>query len=237
MVRLLPMRCSSLVTSLLVALLVVSGFALSPLPAAAQTQTAQLVIAPSPAVQNSILGLQFSGFQSRETIAVWITLPNGRVITINEVVLAMNPGRYEVRANRNGNAYSEVLLDGSFPTGRYIFSARGNLSGLRVDTGLTLVAPASPAPSPGVVVTAEKVATSTGTRVAFRGSGYLSGETVSLWVTRPNGSVVDLGSVLATGGTFNARYVPGASAAQGGYTLSARGLTSGRFGIVSFTLP
>ena len=71
--------------------------------------------------------------------------------------------------------------------------------------------------------------------VAVAGAGFTPGEKVSLWITLPNGIVLDLFSGITVDGTFVERIVlPPLSV--GTHYISAYGLTSGERAVAPLEL-
>lgn len=206
---------------------------LTPLPTA-QAQSASVAVAPNPAPQNSDLVIELAGFQPRESIAVWLTLPDGQVVPINDLVVAMNAEQYEARADERGAVSIHAIIDWSFPTGSYAFSARGNLSAIEAVAPFTLT-PAPPSPlDPQVALSVDYGRSEGETVLRFGGSGFAGSEAVALWVTRPDNTVLDLGLVQASAGTWSYE-VPAASiGGTAEHTLTAAGTSSGRRNILAF---
>jgi hypothetical protein len=188
---------------------------------------ASLSASPRTPRQNDTVTLVGSGFLPFETVSVWITYPDFRVY-----------GVADVRTDANGafsHPYVPDFLGATFtPTGKYTYTARGNLSGREVYAEIEVGIGQAPGPSAGVSLTAAPGSDAQGNFFGFHGSGYRAGEEVALWLRYPDNSVADLGRIRAAsdGTLYYVIYVSGSPV--GRYALTARGLASSANGIAEF---
>jgi hypothetical protein len=196
---------------------------------ASMASSASLSLSPTTARQNDTVTLVGQGFSPGETVAVWITYPDFRVF-----------GVAEVEANGDGSfnyPYLPDFLGATFtPTGKYTYTAHGKDSGREVYADLHVNIGAAPGTSTSVKLSADPRKDSQGSSFVFRGSGYLGGEDVAVWLRYPDNTVVDLGRISA-GPTGSIEYVLSvAGAPVGRYAFTARGLSSGANGIAEFNV-
>jgi hypothetical protein len=202
----------------------------------AEAQSAQMTLTPNSSPQNSDLEIALAGFQARESIAIWLTLPNGRVVPINEIVVAMNPEQYEARADKNGATVVSAFIDWSFATGTYAVSARGNLSGKEVSALFELTPVPEAAIDERVALELTYRQGSTGSVLRVEGVGFVRDELVAMWATRADNSVIDLGLVRAEEGAVVAEIAAATLGEPGHYRLTVEGTRSARRGVLPFTL-
>lgn len=191
--------------------------------------SASLSASPAAPRQNETVTLVGSGFVPFETVSVWITYPDFRVYGVAEVATDA--------AGAFSFPYLPDFLGATFtPTGKYTYTAHGQLSGREVYTDITVAIGEAPGVSAGVVLTAAPGTDTQGSYYAFSGSGYAANEAVAVWLRYPDNSVADLGRTTAAGdGTlYYVVYVTGAPV--GNYAFTARGLSSNANGIAEFSV-
>jgi len=113
-------------------------------------------------------------------------------------------------------------------------SAHGNASDALAIGYFDLVAPQPVIDRVVQVVVSSEDGGTQGDVFTFAGSGFQPSEPVSLWLTRPDGSVRDLEIVKAGDGTFSYGFVPGTEEPAGTYHVTAFGRSSERTGIAAF---
>lgn len=149
------------------------------------TAGTQLTFSPATARQLDTVELSASGFAANETVALWLTLPDGSVIGLGNVT-----------SDASGTFSGSLFLPGVLPVGRHYFTARGTTSGntaitpfvLQYGNGLNV---------PGARLAADLGRAQQRTILSLSGEGFTANESVSFWLTLPNGSVLDLGEVNA----------------------------------------
>lgn len=209
---------------LLVTVLLASLVALPAAPAYAQG--ASLTVTPGSAPQNSVVVFTFAGFQPKESVNLWLTLPDYSVVGLGDVIVAST-----------GGGDLPVFISSAFPTGRHYFSARGNTSGRTAVTPFDLTIGAGAGNSAGVTITVDKDTKSQGNCFLFEGSGYASGETLAAWLRLPDNSVVGFGEFEASGsGSFADIVCVGSLGFEGVHYYTAYGKGSGRTGIAAFNV-
>jgi hypothetical protein len=136
-----------------------------------------------------------AGYRAGETVAAWLRLPDGAVT---------NAGlEGEFPADGAGSFHYEICFGHLAAEGTYAFTAYGKASGrtgvaeFQLARGDYLGAPAGKA----VLFVDPQVAHQLDTVTAI-GGGFAPGETVSLWITLPNGVVRDLFTGRTEDGTF-----------------------------------
>lgn len=151
------------------------------------TAGTQLSFSPSTARQLDTVELAARGFEPNEYVNLWLTQPDGSVV-----------GLGQVQADANGAFGGSLFLPGELPVGRHYFTARGNTSGnatitpfvLQYGNGLDV---------PGARLAADLGGAQQRTTLSLSGEGFTANESVSFWLTLPNGAVLDLGEVRADG--------------------------------------
>jgi hypothetical protein len=204
--------------------LLLSLFALPGSPVAAQGAT--LSVTPGSAPQNSVVTFDFNGFGNSEIVSLWLTLPDQSVISLGDV-----------EVTDDGGGYLDVFIDSSFPVGVHYFSARGNSTGVLAKARFELTVGRGAGNSAGVRITVDSESLPQGECFVYSGTGYTGGETLGVWITRPDGSVSDLGEIeAASDGSFEDSICYGSLAREGKYSYTAYGKDSGRTGIAEFVL-
>lgn len=215
-------RRSGILASLVTLTLLVGLFAV---PAKTQAQSVTMSIIPSSAIQDPDLTihLTLAGFASGETVTIWQTFPDYTVLP---------RGDWEVSSAGVGEV--PIEMGGDIPVGVHYFSVRGNKSGNIVIAPFELLA-AKISPSKGVSVeVAGGMGGEQGNTFSFSGRGYKDTETVSIWLTYPDGRVVDLGMERASGGAWEAGFTFTEKHPEGQYHLTGYGNSSGWTGIATF---
>lgn len=209
---------------LLATVLLASLVALPASPAIAQS--ASLAVTPGSAPQNSVVVFTFAGFQAKESVNLWLTLPDYSVVGLGNVIVGSS-----------GGGELPVFISTAFPTGRHYFSARGNKSGLTASTPFDLTIAEGAGNTPGTTVTVDESSKSQGNCFLFEGSGYAPNETIASWLRYPDNTVLGFGEFQANGnGAFADIACAGSLAPEGLYYYTAYGKGSGNTGIATFTL-
>lgn len=192
-----------------------------------------------------------------EQVAVDITFPDGRIFTYSasralDGVIDMpanSPVGSLFASNGAGQLSLNVQVPGSWPYGCYTITGRG-LSVPNVHTGranFVVVPGGQPGPSGGpaslrVTRNGVDLAEATqGSIVEVDGRNFIGGELVSLWLTAPDGTVLNFPPgqqvVEATpAGAFSTSFQFEGKNPVGQYIFTALGQTSGARVFASFTL-
>jgi hypothetical protein len=95
----------------------------------------------------------------------------------------------------------------------------------------------APLRGPDMTLNISQTTGSVGTTFAFNATQLQAGETVSFWLTAPNGDTYEGGLVETdANGRVDFSYVIGAGAQPGRWYMSAYGISSDRLGVASFNL-
>jgi hypothetical protein len=97
------------------------------------TGKASLSVSPSPDHQRSFATFVGSGFQPKEIVTVWVTLPDYSTLWIGDV-----------QADEGGSFIAVLYLSEQEPVGQRSFTAYGNTSGLRAVATYTLTPGSGP---------------------------------------------------------------------------------------------
>lgn len=218
-------RRAGLIASLF-ALALIAGLFVAPAPARAQGG-ANAVMIPESATQSTDLTvkLQLSGFAPDEAVVVWQTFPDFTVLP---------RGSYAV--NSAGVASIDVEMDETFPIGTHYLSVRGDESNAYVIAEFELLPPMVQVDR-GVTIDVSQggLGATQGGYYSFMGQGYQPRETVAMWLTYPDGTVRDMGTVRASsGGDWSAAVTFGWEDQVGMYYLTGYGTSSERTGVAQF---
>lgn len=165
----------------------IAEFVLLPGQGPAATAGTQLRLTPATARQLDTVELSASGFAGSETIALWLTLPDGSVVSVGQI-----------QADGSGAFSVSLFLSGQLPVGRHYFTGRGNTSGntaitpfvLQYGNGLDV---------PGAEIAADIGSAPQRTVLELSGEGFAPNETVTFWLTLPNGAVLPLSDIEVNG--------------------------------------
>lgn len=198
-------------------------------PAAARADGASLAVSSSAVTQGRSVMLSLAGFAPKETISLWLTLPDYRVQALGDL-----------QAGADGMATYDLAVTVGYAVGGYAVSARGDRSGMLASARLDVLAAQGAAPTPGVTLGVDRSSGPQGECFYFEGAGYAASETIAVWLRLPDGAVTNEGLVgefaaKDTGG-FRYRICFGPLAAAGEYAFTAYGKASGRTGVATFRL-
>jgi len=178
------------------------------------------------AFHDALVNIHGTNFFPNEVISVWITQPDGTVIDYPQQV-----------ASDIGNFQSSFVFTNAHQTGRYTFTALGTFSGFQVFAPFELRARSS-TPSGWAqlrVAYPAQASTRQNGGVAVTGALFTPDEYVALWITLPNNAVRSLPTQLADGnGDFFAVIDLDERLPVGRYSITAKGIASGRLQIASF---
>jgi hypothetical protein len=189
-----------------------------------------------------------------ENIAVDIAFPDGRVFTYTasqllDGVIDMPTNTPFIRAsNEAGQLSINITVPGTWPYGCYAITGRGQSGSVHTGTGYFVVVPGGqPGPSGGNA-TLSVTRNGRSTPAAFQGEivevdgrGFIGGEPVSLWITAPDGTVINFppGQQVVTAtpsGAFSTSFEFEGKNPTGTYIFTALGQRSNARVFASFTL-
>jgi hypothetical protein len=196
-----------------------------------------------------------------ELVEVDITFPDGRVFTVpasyfldgvidqpfNIPALSVAP------ANIAGEVGGTLTVPGEWPYGCYKFIGRGLSSGKSAEAFVVVVPGGRPGQNPGparIAVTRTGSNEAVGQQGAFvdvNGSGFRAQEVISLWITAPDGTVINFPTLDFAGnplppvlsdnsGDFQTAFQFEGKNPTGTYQFTALGNDSGYRVIATFTL-
>ncbi|HEX2911242.1 MAG TPA: choice-of-anchor D domain-containing protein [Chloroflexia bacterium] len=158
---------------------------------------------------------QANFFAPDEKVTVWLTGPDGHSKQLTNV---------DVRAQAKGQYLFTVDTAGMQP-GTYYVALRGNRSEAKGNAKLVLAAP---------VLTPDIATVTVGQKATFSANYIVSGETVTAWLTGPDGKSVNL-----SGEMLNGPFVVTLDSTKltpGNYTLVVKGNNSGLQGSANLTV-
>jgi hypothetical protein len=155
------------------------------------------------------------GYQYKEDISIWLTLPDGTVESIGN------------KRSHNGEWAKSVSFDETDQTGHYFVTGYGVVSGR---TGVAEFIVTGGNNMMDTVGTATLIASPSNTRqletVQLMGSGFAPGEVISIWITMADGTVWDSRKMIATDGTFTLAGLLPAEIPQNGFPIGETTFTA-----------
>ena len=190
--------------------------------------------------QEGYFGSELHGFWDRESVEISFEFPDGRFFSpyaayLLDGVVDMPPNYKTVYdADIAGDLYFEYPITNKWPYGCYTFTAVGTQSGQSA-RGQFVVTPrpsAGPAPSPVKLdVWRNGTFESAGEHDSIaniHGRFFFPNEVISVWVTQPDGTVIDYPQQLASDiGNFESSFTFTNAHMTGRYTFTALGTRSG----------
>lgn len=178
--------------------------------------------------QRERVTLTGSGFTAGELVGLWVTLPDGAVLGLDND---------DLKADADGAFAIELRLSRGLPIGLHRFSARGKSSGKGAIVPFYLMPGKGPQPTEGTTLTFSPATAKQLDTVELKAQGFAPNETVSLWVTLPDGAVVGLGEIKTDGaGAFDSSLFLSGALPVGRHYFTARGNSSGNTAITPFVL-
>lgn len=171
------------------------------------------------AFQGERIGIQLQGYEDSEITTVDVTFPDGRVFSLAAAELL--DGVVDMPTNfpstfstdLGGDLYFDYPVTGKFPYGCYAITGRGISSGKSAQVRFGVIPGGGPAANNGNVRlyvldnTTGDPSGQQGTRVNVFGRGFVSEETVSVWITAPDGTVIDFPQqVTSNAGNFESTF-------------------------------
>lgn len=221
-------RCGGITVLLVAVVMTWVGLATPQATALADSDRASVRVNPSTVPQNSAVQIQLKGFRPGEKVSVWRTLPGSDPSLCNGPTYAI--GNYEV--NAKGESTFTWKVAGTNPVGCYVIGARGNSSLRTASTQLWVTQGEVPRWSRMVDMKVDTPEVPQGQTLRVSALGFRPGERIGVWITRPDSSVRDMGTVIASReGGLDFSFRPDASYVPGVYYISAQGKESGILGI------
>ena len=206
--------------------------------------------------QEESLGLVLRQFWDDEPVYVSMTFPDGRVFSPRVADNRVEPplgldGLVDMPPNfpwlapisNGGDYYYTFQASNRWPYGCYTFTALGARSNRQVQGNFVLSPRTGPAPNPGLATLMVEDNTTGdpsglhGATVDIFGRGFRAQERVDLWITAPDGAVIDYPSQFTSDvGSFASTFVFDSRFATGNYAFTALGKSSGYQVIARFNL-
>jgi hypothetical protein len=207
--------------------------------------------------QDSYFGAEAQGFWDNEPVVISFTFPDGRVfspvVTDNFVantplgldgVLDMPPNfPWVFFANPGGDYYSTFPTSNKWPYGCYTFTVHGIWSGREAASEFVVIPLIGRAPDPGPTTLQVEDNTTgdpsglQGATVDIFGRGFLAREVISVWITAPDGTVLDYPQQQTSDvGSFESTFLFTELHPVGHYAFTALGTVSGYQVISHFQL-
>lgn len=189
--------------------------------------------------QDGLFGSELHGFWDREVVTISFGFPDGQIFSPDSAFLldgVVNlPPNFTTnfQANVAGDIYFDYPISNKWPYGCYQMTAYGNSSG-QTAIGFFVVK-ARPGGVPGASPAKLGVwkngtfeaAAEHDALVNIHGTGFYPNEYIGVWITQPDGSVIDHPTQIASdAGNFESTFQFTSVHQTGKYTFTAYGLTS-----------
>lgn len=206
--------------------------------------------------QDEALALVLRQFWDDEPVYISITFPDGRVFSPRvadgrvlppaglDGLIDLPPNfPWLAPASNGGDYYYSFQASKRWPYGAYTFTALGARSNRQVQAEFALIPRRDPLPNPGQATlrvedntTGDASGLHNGTVNIF-GRGFRGQETIRVWITAPDGSVIDYPDQFTSDvGSFASTFVFDPRFPTGNYGFTALGLSSGYQVIARFNL-
>lgn len=201
----------------LACLMLLAGALLVAPASQAQAADATVVATTTPGVYE-FLG---TGFKGNEVISTWLTGPSQQV----------QAGDYQ-KADGDGRVGFQMRIPRHFQPGRWAITMHG------LDSGDEAIATFDvPVRGPDLTLTVSPASGPIGTAFAFAAAGFGANESVSYWLTGPDGKAYEGGIIQAgSDGAASFTYTIGAGTQSGKWTMSVYGWDSDHLGEATFTV-
>ena len=203
--------------------------------------------------QGNTFGIELQGFLDSEPVAISFTFPDGRVFSPTPAQLAdtnsllpagaingldgvidMPPNfPFIFPATRGGDYYNDFVTTGRWPYGCYSFTARGLASSRQASGSFVVIPGGGPRPNSGPTTLSVQDNTTgdpsgqQGTLADIFGRGFVGQEVVSVWITAPDGTVIDYPQQITSDiGSFQSTFRFSGDYPVGYYTFTALGTLS-----------
>ncbi len=180
-----------------------------------QTVGTHARVAPGTIRAGQRLEVYGNGFNAREWVAIWITRADGVVVSLPNL-----------RTDALGRLGGEITPP-ALPAGRHAITLRGNTSGNLAIAYFTREAAPTPAPETPDFV-GNLGAARQGSTVEIDVSRFGRGQSLSLWLTGPDGAVTGIGDRrVPVSGRLAVSFQLGANLPPVAYVVSMRNNTTG----------
>lgn len=207
--------------------------------------------------QETAFGTELQGFWDTEPVFISFTFPDGRVFSpeVTGPATANTPygldGVIDMPANfpwafstnPGGDYYFTFNTTNKWPYGCYSFTAKGAWSNREAQGSFVLIPRVGAAPNAGPsTLTVQDNTTGDpsglhGALVDIFGRGFLAAEVISVWITAPDGTVIDYPQQQASDvGSFASTFQFDETFQVGTYSFTALGTRSGYQVISKFNL-
>jgi hypothetical protein len=190
--------------------------------------------------QDSFFGSELHGFWDREPIEISFEFPDGRIFSpfaafLLDGVVDLPPNYKTVYdADIAGDLYFEYPITNKWPYGCYTFTAQGTRSGQTARGNFVVTARTGSAPNPSPAklnIWRNGTFDSFGihdSQVNINGRFFFPNEVISIWITQPDGTVIDYPQQIASDiGNFESTFNFTSAHQTGRYTFTALGTRSG----------
>jgi hypothetical protein len=224
---------------------------------ASTTATCQRTGQSAPAgYQDEALGLVLRQFWDDEPVYISFTFPDGRTFSPRVADGRVEPplgldGLVDMPPNfpwlapisNGGDYYYTFQASNRWPYGCYTFTALGARSNRQTQGQFVLIPRSGPAPNAGLasLIVEDNTTGDTsglhGATVNIFGRGFRAQEQVDVWITAPDGSVLDYPSQFTSDvGSFASTFIFDERFSTGSYAFTALGKSSGYQVIARFNL-
>ncbi|MBA3470614.1 MAG: hypothetical protein H0T53_13330 [Herpetosiphonaceae bacterium] len=190
--------------------------------------------------QGEVIDLSIAGFANPDVVSIWLTFPDGRVFDVISAYFLDGLFDFvednETKFLVEGEGSLGYELTEKFPVGCHRITVESVFTGNQVIIPFVLM-PGGEAASGPATLKAVPAAAKQNTSISLEARGFMDGEDVALWLTQPDGTVVDLGQAAAAGSDFDLVdfFVP-SLLPVGKHSITAKGLKSGYTAITPFEL-
>lgn len=207
--------------------------------------------------QGTSFGTELQGFWDEEPVFISFTFPDGRVFspevtgpaTANtpyglDAVIDMPPNfPWAFTTSPGGDYYFTFATTNKWPYGCYTFTARGAASSRQAQATFVVAPRIGAAPNAGPATLSVQDNTTGdpsglhGALVDIFGRGFLTNEVISVWITAPDGTIIDYPQQQASDiGSFASTFRFDEKFQVGNYSFTALGTKSGYQVISKFNL-
>jgi hypothetical protein len=184
------------------------------------TTSAEAQVQISATMTPGVFEFRATGFRGNEAVSTWLTGPSQQVLAT------------DYYKTRDGQVTFQLRMPRHLEPGRWAITIHG-LESDREAIGFFDV----PVRGPDATLNVNQASGPPGTIFAFAGTSFQAGETVSYWLTGPDGRVYEGGYAEANSeGRVDFSHETDEDTQLGRWLMSAYGLTSDRLGIVAFVV-
>lgn len=186
--------------------------------------------------------IELMDFAAPDVVSIWLTFPDGRVYDVTSALFLDGIFSFVedlqtkfLVPGGNGTLVGYPLTE-TMPTGCHRLTVYSLLTGDQVISSFVLLPGGSDAVGDASIVVSPSAAAQNET-IDIELSGFANNEDVALWLTQPDGTVVDLGQIAKAGpgGVLENFFLP-SFLPVGQHYITAKGLSSGSIAIAPFEL-